>query len=322
MPSGSGRAPASGLECVVNVSEGRDPRVVDRLGASCGAPLLDVHSDPHHNRTVFTLAGPTDMVERAARMLSSAAIAAIDFTEHDGRHPAFGVVDVVPFVPLHAAGTGGAAASGAAASGAGASGAGAGRTGRLAVGPPLDDAIAARDRFARWAGSELGVACHLYGPLPPNGHRTLPELRRAAGSTLAPDTGPTTPDPRVGRCAVGARHFLVAYNLWVTGDVDLARAVAADVRGPAVRALGLVLDGRSQISCNLVDPLTVGPAEVHDEVARRLEQVGAAVERCELVGLLPAAALATVPSRRHAELGLTPERTIEARLEAAGLELA
>ena len=306
MPSGGARVPVSGLECVVNVSEGRDARVVDRLAASCGAPLLDVHSDPDHHRTVFTLAGPGAMVERGARMLASAALAALDFANHDGRHPAFGVLDVVPFVPLQAAATAPARGGAPAA--------------RLAVAPPLDDAIAARDRFARWAGSELGITCHLYGPLPPDGHRTLPELRRAAESTLAPDTGPTRPDPHIGRCAVGARHFLVAYNLWVAdGGVDLARAVAADIRGPAVRALGLDLDGSPQISCNLVDPLTVGPAEVYDEVARRLERVGAGVARCELVGLLPAAALAAVPVRRRAELDLAPERTVEARLEAAGL---
>lgn len=308
MAPATGRAPIAGLECVVNVSEGRDTRVVDRLAASCGAPLLDVHSDPHLHRTVFTLAGPTEMVERGARMLASAALAALDHSHYDGRHPASGVVDVVPFVPLQAATAAGPGAGGR------------DRAARLAVAPPLDEAVAARDRFARWAGSELGITCHLYGPLPPSGHRTLPELRRGAESTVAPDTGPSQPDPRIGRCAVGARHFLVAYNLWVVGGgVDLARAVAADIRGPAVRALGFDLDGHPQVSCNLVDPMTVGPAEVYDEVARRLERVGAGVQRCELVGLLPAAALAAVPARRHAELDLGPERTIEARMEAAGL---
>lgn len=292
------------------MSEGRDGQVVDRLAGACGTALLDTHSDPHHNRTVFTLGGPGDVVERATRTLVTAALAALDFSEHDGEHPAFGVVDVVPFVPLHRAGH---RTSG------GIDGDGAEPPAPLAVAPPLAPAVAARDRFARWAGSGLGLPCYRYGPLPPGGHRTLPEVRRDAGRCLPPDTGPDQPHPRGGRCAVGARHFLVAYNLWVEGgDVALARAVAAEIRGPAVRALGFDLDGHAQVSCNLVDPLTVGPARVHDEVARSLDRAGAGVARCELVGLLPAEVLAAVPAGRREALGLSPEQTVEARLDAVG----
>lgn len=293
---------------MVNVSEGRDGQLVDRLAGACGTALLDTHSDPHHNRTVFTLGGPGDMVERATRTLVTAALAALDFTEHHGEHPAFGVVDVVPFVPLQR--------SGYRASG---SDDGVRAPAPLAVAPPLAAAVAARDRFARWAGSGLGLPCYRYGPLPPGGHRTLPEVRRHAGHCLPPDTGPAKPHPRGGRCAVGARHFLVAYNMWMEGgDVALARAVAAEIRGPAVRALGFDLGGRAQVSCNLVDPLTVGPGRVHDEVARSLERAGAGVARCELVGLLPAEVLAAVPPGRWESLGLSPEQTVEARLEEAG----
>lgn len=242
------------------------------------------------------------MVEHDARVLTETVVHTLDFTAHEGRHPAFGLIDVVPFVPLRASRPRGAQIVAPV----------------LDLDPALDGAVAARDRFAEWAGDELGLACHLYGPLP-NGHRTLPEVRRAA-ETLTPETGPATPAPRTGRCAVGARHFLVAYNLWVTGGgLDLARAVAAHIRGPAVRALGLDLAGRPQISCNLVDLKSVGPAEVHDEVARRLEQAGASVERAELVGLLPEVVLAAVPGQRRAELDLAQERTVEARLEAAGM---
>lgn len=297
--------PVADLECVVNVSEGRDGPLLRRFASACEGSLLDLHTDPDHHRSVFTLAGPAAVVEHGARVLTEAAVTALDFTVHEGRHPAFGVVDVVPFVALQA--RAGPSAPGT-------------RRPPLDLLPPLNRAIAARDRFAQWAGAELGLACHLYGPLPPAGQRTLPEVRRGAGRTLAPDAGPATPEPRVGRCAVGARHFLVAYNLWIAGGgLDLARTVAADLRGPAVRALGLDLAGRRQISCNLVDPLTMGPAEVHDQVARRLGQVGASVERTELVGLVPAAVLEAVPGRRWQELDLAEERTVEARLEAAGM---
>jgi glutamate formiminotransferase len=302
-----------GLECVVNVSEGRDLEVVDRLAAACGQSLLDVHSDPDHNRTVLTLAGTEQMVENSARMLAAAAVSALDFGSHSGRHPTFGVVDVVPFVPLVLAAPTHRGPS-----------AGVDPLNwslpRLAAAPPLDRAVDARDRFARWAGSELGLPCFLYGPLPPTGHRTLPQVRRTAYTTLEPDTGPERPHPRAGGCAVGARHFLVAYNLWVAGgDIALARSVAQAIRGPAVRALGIQLRDQVQVSCNLVDPLTIGPAELHDQAARLLEAGGASIERCELVGLLPAAVLASVPRSRWTELDLRPETTIEGQLEDRGI---
>lgn len=302
------------LECVVNVSEGRDDRVVDRLAAACGHVLLDVHSDPDHDRSVLTLAGDDELVESSVRMLAAAVVSAVDFSTYAGQHPAFGVLDVVPFVPLvrvpsdSRVPAGGEAAAHPAA------------PARLATVPRLDRALAARDRFARWAGSELGIPCYLYGPLPPGGHRTLPQLRRNAGEDLEPDTGPARPQPRTGSCAVGARHFLVAYNVWLAGaDVDVARSVASAIRGPAVRAIGLDLAGRAQVSCNLVDPLTIGPAEVFDEIAARVELAGAGVDHCELVGLVPASVLAGTPEHRWTELDLHPETTIEARMEDLGL---
>jgi glutamate formiminotransferase / 5-formyltetrahydrofolate cyclo-ligase len=295
------------LECVVNVSEGRDGPVVKRLAATCGQVLLDVHSDRHHHRSVLTLAGQDEVVEAAVRLLAAAAVSTIDFGLHSGEHPALGAVDVVPFVPL-------AAAVDQRRPGAGTDGPAPKL--RLAAVPPLDRAVAARDRFARWAGSELGLPCFLFGPLPPTGHRTLTSVRRNAFAGLEPDTGPRRPHARAGSCTVGARHFLVAYNVWLAGgDVALARTIAGAVRGPAVRALGLDMGGVPQVSCNLVDPLTIGPAEIHDRIAQLAGAGGAGVDRCELVGLVPAAVLAAVPPARWAELDLRPEDTIEARLE-------
>jgi len=303
----------TGLECVVNVSEGRDRCVLDRLTDACGTTFLDLHSDPDHHRSVFTMAGPARGVEEAVRAVTSVAVATLTIKAHSGQHPRFGVVDVVPFVPLAPPPVSGRP---------GASGV-AGWPGRgpcLAVEPPLDQAIAARSRFARWAGSELDLPCFFYGPLPHGGHRTLPEVRRSAFSTLRPDSGPDRPHPRAGACAVGARHFLIAYNVWIAGgDLRLARSVAAAIRGPAVRALGLELAGRVQVSCNLIHPSTVGPSEVHDQIARLLGASGASVDACELVGLLPASVLAAIPPDRWSELDLRPESTIEARLEERGI---
>jgi len=277
---------APDLECVVNLSEGRDLEVLDRLAASCAPTLLDRHSDADHHRSVFTLAGAAPDVEASARSLTTLAVEIIDLAGHAGVHPRFGAVDVVPFVPL--------------------------------ASRDLAPAVAARNRFAEWAGGELGLPCFLYGPLP-SGARTLPEVRREAFGLLPPDTGPADPHPRAGACAVGARGVLVAYNLWLDGaDGALARRVATAVRGPVVRALGLVVSGAVQVSCNLVDPALVGPGRLYDQVVAALGGTGARVSRAELVGLVPGWVLDAEPEERWAALGLSAEASIEERVAALG----
>lgn len=261
------------LECVVNLSEGRRRDVLDRLVADvrsvAAGSVLDVHSDPHHHRSVVTLVG-----EPAPRVLTAGAVASLDLRDHEGAHPRLGVVDVVPFVPL--------------------------------AGACLDDALAARDRFADWAANELGVPCFRYGP-----ERSLPEVRRRAWHDLGPDTGPERPHPTAGAICVGARPVLVAYNVWLAPGATVADAkrVAAEIRGPQIRALGFALGERVQVSMNLIAPDELGPAEAFDAVAQRIEVDGA-----ELVGLVPESVLLRIPPRRWDELDLAPDRTIEYRL--------
>ncbi|HWW54891.1 MAG TPA: hypothetical protein VNY84_14025, partial [Acidimicrobiales bacterium] len=169
-------------------------------------------------------------------------------------------------------------------------------------------AVAARDRFATWAGDELSLPCFVYGP-----QRSLPDVRRGAFTTLAPDAGPASPHRTAGACAVGARPVLVAYNLWLAdADLSVARRVATAVRSPGVRTLGLAVGSHTQVSCNLIDPYVTGPAQVYDAVTA---QVG--VARAELVGLLPDEVLRTVPTTRWAALDLDQSKTIEARLASA-----
>lgn len=266
------------LECVVNVSEGRDQAVLDRLAAATGPALLDLHTDPHHHRSVFTLVGA-----EAPRALTEAALATLDLRSHEGVHPRLGVVDVVPFVALDGSSPG--------------------------------DALAARDDFARWLAHQHAVPCFLYGP-----ERTLPEVRRRAFRDLPPDLGPSVPHPTAGATAVGQRGLLVAYNLWVSGVTETSvRALAAAVRTTEIRTLGLAVGDRWQVSMNLVEPMAAGPAEAFDRVAALAGEHGARVEGAELVGLVPASVLARTPQRRWPELDLAPDRTIEARLERAGL---
>ncbi len=257
------------LECVINISEGRRLPVVHAIASRAGQELLDIHSDPDHNRSVITVVG-----EDAARAITSAAIASLRLDHHAGVHPRIGVVDVVPFVPLGSA--------------------------------SLDDALAARDRFARWAADEHGVPCFVYGP-----ERTLPAIRKHAFIQLDPDTGPPNPHVTAGAIAVGARPILVAYNLWLADpDLALARAIATELRSDSVRTLGLAVGNHVQVSCNLIDPWQVGPAEVFQQVADR-----ATVARAELVGLVPRSLVEAIDPNSWDRLNLSLDQTIEQRLE-------
>ena len=256
------------LECVVNVSEGRDAVVLDALRRAVAGDLLDVHSDADHNRSVYTLVG-----EDAPRALMFAAVGLVDISAHRGVHPRIGAVDVVPFVPL--------------------------------AGSTINDAVAARDRFAAWAADELSVPCFLYGP-----ERSLPDIRRTAWHGLAPDHGPASPHPRAGAVCVGARDVLVAYNLWLR-DVPLAetKRIAAVVRTPEMRTLGLQVGDMTQVSMNLVQPWIAGPTQAWDAVSRL-----ARIDHAELVGLVPQFVLESTPRSRWEELDLSEDRSIEWRL--------
>jgi glutamate formiminotransferase len=275
------------VECVVNVSEGRDEAVLADLAAAAGRPLLDLHRDPDHHRSVLTLAGSPDDVAQAARALATATVARLDLGPHTGAHPRLGVLDVVPFVPYAPPGD-------------------------------LTLATALRDDFAHWLADALGVPSFLYGPLPGGRTRDLPDIRRhafgpPAEGGLAPDLGPPAPHPTAGATAVGARPVLVAYNVWVSSP-QVARRVAPAVRSRHVRALGLTVGHRAQVSCNLVDPLAFGPADLYDAVAALVSQAGGSTEGGELVGLIPAAVLHPIPRARWRELGLSDTATVEARL--------
>jgi glutamate formiminotransferase len=256
------------LECVINVSEGRNLAILDSLAQSCAGDLLDIHSDPDHNRSVFTMVGVD-----APRALTSAAISALRLGDHSGVHPRIGVVDVVPFVPL--------------------------------ADSTMQDARVAREEFASWAATELGVPCFLYGT-----ERTLPDIRKTAWTSLMPDVGSHVPHSTAGAICVAAREPLVAYNLWLE-NVDLAstRRIASAVRTANVRTLGLQVGTFTQVSINLIQPMNAGPNDVFNAVSQH-----ATVHHAELVGLLPASVLANIPRARWEDLDLSVEQTIEWRV--------
>jgi glutamate formiminotransferase len=262
------------LESVPNVSEGRSPAVVAELRRAAeegGAAVLDVHSDPDHNRSVFSLAARADEALGAALFaLVRRAVDLIDLRIHEGIHPRVGAADVIPVVPL-TPGDG-------------------------------DRAEHVAGELARRIGSELEIPVFQYGVLaggkrPAFFRRGGPaELqRRIDAGELFPDCGPRQLHLTAGAALVGVRAPLVAFNLdLATGDLDAARAIAAAVREssggmPGVQAIGLLVAGagRAQVSTNIVDVERVDlhevVARVHDEAAAR----GTAVVRGELVGLLP-----------------------------------
>ena len=293
------------LEAVPNVSEGRRPEVVSTIADAfaSGVELLDVHSDPDHHRSVFTLAGDDRAIVEALLAGIAAATELIDLREHVGVHPRVGAADVVPLVPL-------------------------------APGELPQAMSAARDLAAR-VGRELGLPVFLYGEVG-GGRRPeyfrrggLDELRaRVAEGELVPDEGPREIDPRSGVVLVGARHVLVAYNLdLATDDVAVARDVAVAVRQssggmPGVQAIGLELPstGRIQVSMNVVDVDAAPLHEVVERVRTEARRVGVEVAGGELVGLVPervvaaaAAAGAELPGIDESQI---LERVLRSRLAA------
>jgi glutamate formiminotransferase len=247
-----------------------------------GISLRDRHSDAHHHRSVFTLINEPFSLQLDVRRIVGVALDTIDLREHQGVHPRLGVVDVVPYVAL--------------------------AVDQFAL------AVSLRDETAHWMANELSIPVFLYGPLANGSTRSLPELRRTAYRELAPDLGPTTLDPRVGASALGARPVLVAWNLWLDGvDLATAKSIAKAVRSPSVRALGIDVAPLVQVSCNVIDVAATRPSEIYDRVSELLPRSGA-IRRAELVGLAPRTLLEQEDPKRWSELGLSPDKTIEASL--------
>ena len=286
------------LEAVPNFSEGRDQEVVEALRGALSAParLLDVHVDPDHHRSVFTLVGEAD--ELVETLLAGIACARerIDLRRHEGAHPRIGAADVVPIVPIRP--------------------------------DDLEQAKETARELARRVGGELGLPVFLYGELAPGRgpaflRRGGPaELqRRIDAGELAPDFGPGRLDERAGGVIVGARRPLIAFNVNLRGELGAAKEVAAIVREtgggfPGVRALGLDLPraGVVQVSMNVED---WEAAALHEIVARIEEEAavrGAEVVGSELVGLMPAGAAAAAAGAMLRIDGFDESHVLELRL--------
>ncbi len=270
------------FECVINVSEGRDLETLDAIARACSKSLRDLHHDTFHNRSVFTLINEAQSLLEDVHALITSAFSRLDLRHHEGVHPRFGVVDVVPFVALD--------------------------TRERSV------ATLMRDTTGHWIAANFEVPVFFYG-LVGSTFRTLPEVRRRAFSSLAPDVGPARASERLGAVAVGERTVLLAWNLWLRGvSLERARQIATGLRRPEVRSLAFRVGDQVQVSCNLIEPELVGPSTVYDQVLAQLT-AGEQIDHAELVGLAPRSVLLAEAPERWAQLGLSEKATIEGRLD-------
>lgn len=298
------------VECVPNFSEGRSVETVQRLGEAIetveSAVVLGTHMDADHNRSVITfVASPEHIVEAAVRVVALAS-RLVDMRQHGGVHPRLGATDVLPFVPVR--------------------------------GVTMEECV----RLAHEAGgriaSELGIPVYFYeqAALRPERvklenvrRRGFEELSRQIGidPNRAPDVGPLRVHETAGAIAVGARPFLIAFNVnLLTNDITVARQIAQAVRErdgglPALKALGFELKSRGivQVSMNLVNYEVTGMAQAFLAVRGEAARLGVEIAGTEIVGLVPEAALekdaAYVPLLENFSEGTVLENRIKARAE-------
>jgi glutamate formiminotransferase len=291
------------VECVPNVSEGRDGDTLDAIataiGAHPGAWLLDRTADPDHGRSVFTLAGYPGRAMAAMDAALGIAIDRIDMRQQQGRHPRIGAVDVIPFIPL-------------------------GDT-------TMEQCVTGAREFAEGIAERYELPVYLYARAAQRPERRiLAHIRRPGFEGLAeamaqldgqPDYGPRRPHPSAGATVVGARPFLIAFNIQLsTTDVAVAKRIAARIRErdgglPAVQALGIDLasQGCTQLSMNLLDHDTTPLWRVWEEAERLAAEEGVSLLDSELIGLAPAAALVAVADH----IGSGSFHTAEQRLNEA-----
>ncbi len=295
------------IECVPNFSEGRHPEIIaairDAIASVPGVAMLDVSSDPSHNRTVVTFAAPAEQAVRAAFNGIAKARELIDLTAHTGEHPRIGATDVCPFIPLE--------------------------------GATMEDCVALARELGKRVGTELGIPVFLYERAATRPDRAnLADIRRGefekardeigTNPDRVPDFGPNKIHPTAGATVIGARPFLVAYNVYLgpASNLAVAKEVAKVVRAsggglPSVKGLGLEVDGQAQVSMNLTDTDTTPIWRAYDAVKLEAEKRGVSPTWSEIVGLVPAHALFETAVHHIQLRGFSSERVLEHKVREA-----
>lgn len=295
------------VECVPNFSEGRRPEVVaairDAIAAVEGVSILDVSSDHSHNRSVVTFVAPVEKAVEAAFAGIREAREHIDLRTHEGEHPRIGATDVVPFVPLE--------------------------------GTTMEDCIVLARELGERVGQELEIPVYLYERAASRPSReNLADVRRGQFEALQqelgknperePDFGPNRVHPSAGATAVGARPFLVAYNVYLgpASNLPVAKKIAKAARGSSggfryVKGLGLEVDGQAQVSMNLVDTTQTPMHRVFDFVKMEAAASGVPVTWSEIVGLVPERALQEAAAHYMQLDKFTPEQVLDRSVREA-----
>ena len=296
---------AAVIECVPNFSEGRRKDVVDKIVHSIrsvpGTKVLDVESDPDHNRSVITYTGTRESVGESAFRGARAALELIDLTKHKGEHPRMGALDVLPFIPVQEA--------------------------------TMEDCIDIANRTAARIAKELKIPCYMYEAAAKRpDRRNLENVRRGqfeglreavlTDDTRYPDYGPRMLHPTAGATAVGARMPLVAFNVNLRStDVNVAKDIAKKIRAssggmPHVKALGFTLQdkGMVQISMNLTDYTVTPISKVFDAIRAEADARGVEIANGEIIGLIPLDVVCDLAARFLKLEGFTSRQILEKRI--------
>jgi glutamate formiminotransferase/glutamate formiminotransferase/formiminotetrahydrofolate cyclodeaminase len=295
------------VECVPNFSEGRKTETVERLANAIQsvetACVLDTHIDPDHNRSVITFAAAPEFIVEAAVRVVALAAELIDMRVHQGVHPRLGATDVLPFVPIS--------------------------------GVSMDDCVSLAHAAGRQIAEQLSIPVFFYERAALKADRVnLEDVRRGALELLrdqiavdpnrAPDAGPLVVHETAGAIAVGARPFLIAFNINLkTTDVLIARTIARTVRArhgglPFVKALGFELSTRGlvQVSMNLVNYEATGMAQAYNAVRDETVRLGVEIVSTEIVGLVPEKALDPAAEYFQMLEDFSEDKILEHRLAA------
>ncbi len=293
------------IECVTNFSEGRRPEVIqaisETIAAVNGVYVLDHHMDHDHNRTVITYVGSPAGVEEAAFRSIAKAAELINLDTHEGAHPRIGATDVVPFIPIS--------------------------------GVSMADCVEIAQRVGKRVGDELNIPVYLYEEAAQRSDRVRLEVIRkgeyeglktsiATDLFREPDFGPKELGP-AGATVIGAREFLIAYNVYLTtDDIDIAKKIAKSVRHSSgglryVKGLGLLVDGMAQVSMNLTNFRKTPIALVVETIRRQAQRYGVGIRHSELVGLIPQDALVDAAVWYTQMDQFEPEQVLEKKLYAA-----
>jgi glutamate formiminotransferase / formiminotetrahydrofolate cyclodeaminase len=294
------------VECIPNFSEARRPEVVEAIARALtsvpGVTLLDRHSDSDHNRTVLTFLGTPAAVEEAAFRAIQKAAELINLDEHTGTHPRIGATDVVPFVPISGIGR--------------------------------EECVVLARHLGERVGRELSIPVYLYEEAATRPERVnLENIRRGQYEALKaemgtnperdPDFGPKRVGP-AGATVIGARHPLIAYNVYLdTDDVSIAKAIAKKIRQssgglPCVKALGMLVEGRAQVSMNLTNYRQTSVRHVVEEIRKEAKKHKVKIHHSELVGLIPQEALVGAAVEELQLEDFQPDQILENHLSGAG----